>query len=282
VHAQCPDCGAFSEESAEAPEFRCGSCGVAHEIERCIHCSIVFARAKIGWGAKTRCPGCDHVYRVAFGSAVRAKFAELAACDDRRGVRADVWDDRSLSLRPLVLLGGFGREFARRRGVPCCVVFNTDAIVATVAPDWVPAEMSYVDVRIDFGGPGAVREGGVFFGGGTTSAGAIEGMALASILSAVTSRTRYQTLIAVSDHRFGVVAMSARTTPDSLRLSLAPVFSRVRQPHSEVTNEVPAAGVRAVEGPGLAAELSQLADLHRAGALTDSEFEAAKARVIAR
>ena len=58
----------------------------------------------------------------------------------------------------------------------------------------VLAEVPYGQVEhVEIGGPGLVRRGGGFVGGGFGARGAIEGMAIAAVLNALTTRTSIKT-----------------------------------------------------------------------------------------
>jgi len=48
--------------------------------------------------------------------------------------------------------------------------------------------------RLEIGGPGLVKTGGGFVGGGFGARGAIEGMAIAAVLNGLTTRTSIKTV----------------------------------------------------------------------------------------
>lgn len=125
---------------------------------------------------------------------------------------------------------------------------------------------------VEFGGPGKWRKGGRFFGGGFGIVGAAEGMAIAAVLNSLTTRTGVTTIV----HLEAGADMSTWWlhadwhTPEQLQIELSWLVSAVRNRTS-----VPAEGRR-----DFVERLAQLAELHGAGALTDEEFAAAKARLL--
>lgn len=84
----------------------------------------------------------------------------------------------------LALRGSYDLRFlADRLAVFACQ--RTDALV----------QIPYRDVEVvDIGGPGLVKSGGGFVGGGFGVAGAVEGMAIAAVLNALTTQTRIKTV----------------------------------------------------------------------------------------
>ena len=55
--------------------------------------------------------------------------------------------------------------------------------------------MPYSEVEgLEIGGPGLVKTGGGFVGGGFGARGAIEGMAIAAVLNGLTTRTSIKTV----------------------------------------------------------------------------------------
>lgn len=131
---------------------------------------------------------------------------------------------------------------------------------------------------IDFGGPGAWQRGGRMIGGGFGVLGAAEGMLIASAINRLTVRKGVLTVIRLE-------AGAAMSTwwqhtvhpPEQLRIDLSWLVSDVN--NRERGQIEPSAGSDAVGG--LAAQLTQLAALHDRGILSDEEFAAAKARVLA-
>ncbi len=57
-------------------------------------------------------------------------------------------------------------------------------------------QIPYRDVEVvDIGGPGLVKSGGGFTGGGHGVTGAMDGMAIAAVLNALTTQTKIKTVV---------------------------------------------------------------------------------------
>jgi len=71
---------------------------------------------------------------------------------------------------------------------------------------------------VEIGGPGLVKTGGGFIGGGFDVTGALEGMAIASVLNAPTRRTSVKTVLRIQGNGLRTVPVShpadSRATPD--------------------------------------------------------------------
>jgi hypothetical protein len=109
--------------------------------------------------------------------------------------------------------------------------------------------------------------------------GAAEGMAIASVLNALTTRTQVISVIAVLSAEYEGFFLCQQHTPEELRHYLAPVFLRARQLGGRTSAELEPA--QSPSAPvDLVATLERLAALHRSGALTDEEFQQAKAKAL--
>lgn len=124
---------------------------------------------------------------------------------------------------------------------------------------------------VEVAGRGKQRRGGGFIGGGFGLEGAAEGMAIAAVLNALTTRTSVETLLRVASVDAEYWFFTDRLEPQELRIQLAPVVGRIAGPRRTATAQAP---------QGLVAQLQQLAELHAAGALTDDEFARAKSRLL--
>ena len=117
---------------------------------------------------------------------------------------------------------------------------------------------------VELSGPGRFKTGGGFVGGGFGLVGAAEGMAIASVLNALTTRTQVISVIAVLSAEYEGFFLCQQHSPDELRHYLAPVFLRARQ-----LGQGPSDTERGQSSTGavdLVATLERLATLHQAGA----------------
>jgi hypothetical protein len=156
------------------------------------------------------------------------------------------------------MLGGHG--FSARVGEVWDLVFAEEALKLRNVGSGEVVEIDYPELTaIEIGGPGGTRSGGGFFGGGFGLAGAAEGMLIATALNMLTTRTSIDTVICLQTQSAELFFHHGETAPDALRIRLSPVFSRLRQQQARGTSPP----------IDLAGQLAQLAELHRAGALTD-------------
>jgi hypothetical protein len=125
--------------------------------------------------------------------------------------------------------------------------------------------------RADVGGPGLVKEGGGFLGGGFGLEGAAEGMAVAGILNALTTRTTINTVVSVAWRDAEVFFHTDADVPQAIRMRLSPLFVGIDAFRTQKS-----------EAPSVADEIAKLARLRSEGALTDDEFAVLKSRLINR
>ena len=100
-------------------------------------------------------------------------------------------------------------------------------------------------------------------------------MAIAALLNAFTTRTSIVTVLTVTDDGHEGFFASSEMIPGDLRRKLSPIFVRLRQ-YQRPTDQK--------SGPAAAdvvSKLERLAALHLSGVLTDEEFVAAKANLLA-
>jgi len=276
--------------SAEVTYVRCPSCGanqsteVADEKYRCPICDVV------NW--LRRCPSCDEVVQVSVpASGPRPQTDRLTCPHCQKTLPVHKWRDsaNALELHELLIRGGMteqqlsdptcrvvagllleGGVFGLTPKEPAILSFESDQ-VAIHQPDGPQAVLRYEEITdIEIGGPGLIRQGGGFIGGGFGLVGFLEGALFAAVLNAATTKTSIQTVVFVKSLRGEVVFLSATKTPQDLRILLSPVFGRLAATGAH--QRPPSAS--------LASELARLADLHASGALTDSEFQQAKSAVL--
>lgn len=176
-------------------------------------------------------------------------FATVTACTLQAGY----------GLEPLQIGSQYDLYFAVDR---LCVTDSRQADVLV--------EMVYSDVIVvQLAGPGKVTTGGGFVGGGFGVKGALEGMAIASVLNALTTRTNILTLIELQDTKRDLILSNTSVTPDELRLILMPVYAKLR--HVSDAGHTKASAVE---------QLQQLSELRSTGILTPEEFENAKRAIL--
>ena len=190
-------------------------------------------------------------------------------------------DARSIaSLRNLVYLGGYVPESPITAGQRCDVRFGEDRLLvfASHRAD-VLAEIPYSQVEdVEIGGPGLVRSGGGFSGGGFGLGGAIEGMAIAAVLNAMTTRTSITTIMRIQGTGCELFLLDSRLTPDRLRIEMSRTLGVIRAARADEAAR-PSPEARTVS-PSPVEELAKLADMLEKGLLTREEFDLMKAKII--
>jgi hypothetical protein len=170
------------------------------------------------------------------------------------------------------VVGGYGHGLANSA---VCFLVAREGAIGIWSRNGSMMVSSQVDelVGIAVGGPGRVTTGGGFVGGGFGIEGALEGIGVAAILNAVTTKTSVNTLLRITHPNWELILHTSQVAPDDLDLRLSPVLGRLRAREHRVASGP-------VRSDDLVAQLSRLADLHASGALTNDEFIAAKAQLL--
>lgn len=127
---------------------------------------------------------------------------------------------------------------------------------------------------IHISGPGEVTTDAGMWGGGFGVQGAVTGIAMASIINTLTSRTSVNTFLKlewVSDEAF---LHHTVMTPEALRMGMSRVFIKMRA--SMGGRE----GVPAGKATGIVDEIERLAKLYERGLIDNAEFAALKRKLI--
>ena len=175
-------------------------------------------------------------------------------------------------IQDVVYLGGHGTPMVA--GSKYHLTFYERGLELT-SLDHAPCAAPYENVHaLEASGPGAYQEGGGFIGGGFGTAAA-EGMAIAGVLNALTSRTRIETVLRIAGSALEIFVSTDAATPDQLTIQLSPV--RARLAPAAATRTPPSENTGSITG-----ELERLAALRDSGALSDDEFASLKASLIER
>lgn len=184
-------------------------------------------------------------------------------------------------LRAATLLGGYAPGASVVIGERYDVRFLDDRIVVCMAGGWrTRAGMPYGEVQdVEIGGPGLIRSGGGFSGGGFGVAGALEGMAIAGILNALTTRTAITTIVRIQGRDSEMFFLHTLSTPEQLRMDLSRALGAIRVANACVPRDTAAAPASAAPASPVG-ELAKLAELLNAGLVTREEFEQLKAKIL--
>ena len=172
-------------------------------------------------------------------------------------------DSRSLiSLREVVYLGGYIPESAMTAGRRYDVRFLADRfVVFACRRAEVLAEVPYSQVEdVEIGGPGLVKSGGGFVGGGFGLGGAVEGMAIAAVLNAMTTRTSITTIMRIQGTGCELFLLHAGLTPDRLRIEMSRTLGVIRAARAGEAAARPAPEAR----PESVSPVEELAKLEKA------------------
>ncbi|MGC3962356.1 MAG: hypothetical protein QM803_03260 [Rhodocyclaceae bacterium] len=82
---------------------------------------------------------------------------------------------------------------------------------------------------IDISGPGAITTGGGFRGGGFGIEGALEGMAIATVLNALSTKTKIHTIVSLTTNIGEIHLHYGGMEPGALRVALAQVYAALRR-----------------------------------------------------
>jgi hypothetical protein len=142
------------------------------------------------------------------------------------------------------------------------------------------AEVLYSEVEdVEIGGPGLVKTGGGFVGGGFGMSGAIEGAAIAAVLNALTMRTSITTVMRIQGTGCELFLLHTRLTPGQLRIAMSRPLGAIRS-----ARETEAIGGIQRGAPAMSAspveDLTKLADMLEKGLLTREEFDLMKAKLL--
>jgi hypothetical protein len=263
---RCPECQASTSCAADAREFVCGVCGHRFGFVQCDACeacaalALERARSDQPWpcrwcGAKNRGPGAVVVVANDLEHE-RLKWELLDAEDGRVPVTAG-----------FVVTDGAGLGLPA--GARCTTFCTRETLQLWVEPRGPRVELPHTDLTaIEFSGAGAGRTGRRFVGGGYGFTDAIVGTVGAGALNALTNRGKVDTTVTIRARQGEVVLQHDGYTGEQLRVQWQVAFSAMELQRRASAREP------AVEPAG---QLERLVRLRDAGAITEAEFETARA-----
>jgi hypothetical protein len=174
-----------------------------------------------------------------------------------------------------VYLGGYGVNLEPKTRYDLLFGDGERLVVRREGSSNDTGSIPYRDIeRIDVGGPGEVTTGGGFVGGGFGVQGAAEGMAIATILNSLSTRTTVETIIDIVAEEAQMIFLNQEETPRDLGIWLSPIVGRIKASRRLAQETAVSASPTGVE------QLIALADLHTRGLLTEEEFTLAKQRLL--
>jgi hypothetical protein len=263
LEIRCANCDVTSQVNRSAASMTCPDCKGVFTFHECEVCrSIEQTGPDMARGNRWRCRFCFGVNKLD-----RKMPAHTA------GARHAELDSRGLASRDDVrMLGGFthvgGTGFKIAPGSVCSVTGRVGTVVVRVEVGPATGEeaaMRYNDVtKMEVGG-GAVTSGGGYFGGGFGT-GALEGIAVASLLNALTQKKKVNTGLHIGSTNGEVLLHHGQYLPTLIRNKLSPMFAR----HDAAKHQSRLEPSMAPQDP--LSQLERLVGLRDAGVLSDAEF----------
>lgn len=211
--------------------------------------------------------------------AREADAARLHPADSREVAELDACSLASLG--DVAYLGGYVPGAAIFAGQRYDVRFLEDRLLVVVCRRAeILAQVPYSEVEdVEIGGPGLVKTGGGFVGGGFGARGAIEGMAIAAVLNALTTRTSITTIVRIQATGCELFLLHTRATPEQLRIELSRPLGAIR---SARTMNAPGAAKHQspIRPAAPVEELAKLGEMLEKGLLTREEFDLMKAKLL--
>ncbi|OYT89175.1 MAG: hypothetical protein CFE46_01730 [Burkholderiales bacterium PBB6] len=249
---------------------------LASELAERIASTAIFQRIKNASKAASREMAKQRDAQQLRASAQHS--AQQALERERRRVealRANFFDQiRESAKSPMIQANVFSAgELALKRDELVYVTQTTDGICIAVMDAQKRFDIAWDDLLgIDATGVGKSTRNAGIVGGGLGVEGAATGIIVASALNAISTRTSLDSWLTLRTATNEVVLSVLQSDPREVRGMLARAFAVV--------------GAKSVAKPegtnGLAAELSVLSKLHADGALTEAEFNSAKAKLLAK
>ena len=130
-------------------------------------------------------------------------------------------------LKDCAYLGGCNYPIAA--GDSATLSFGLDGLTIRLV-DGTSFTVPYLELAsIEVSGPGTLTSGGSFIGGGFGVSGALEGMAIAAVLNALTTKTKIHTFISLTTNIGELHFHYGAMEPGALRIALASVHTTLRR-----------------------------------------------------
>lgn len=286
----CPRCGAGGWLPGEVIVGQCQICGNRFNFLRCskklcLHVSI----GEVGdsKAARTRsCSKCASQLR-----SIRKVTLDSYSKSNPQLARSWIDKGRRHVLGTVADSSGYLGVVA---GEGCALIFNEDSLVVQFAMAGVHKFSFSAITMLDFGGPGevATTSGGGWIGGGFGLQGAAVGIATASVLNRLTSRTRtsIRSIVGIGSSTHSLFIVNTILTPVRIRQLLDPAIQRIAAAQGDSGAIGTADRAKELDKVGSdrsesAAQtrvllLKEIATLRDQGILTPAEFESEKRRIL--
>jgi predicted RNA-binding Zn-ribbon protein involved in translation (DUF1610 family) len=270
VEARCGSCGNSVVVRSNDRSFKCPN-GHVQDFVVCDTCDWAFQRPHKLWKYVVPCPQC--------GTSSTHVLLQLTSAwrevrDEKSRAQLGIAGGDARILRSFSLAGAGGTAIPL--GSECDVMFAADVIRILSTGGHVD-NVPYREVHaVEVTGSTTRSSAGVF-GGGFGVAGAAEGMLVASVINSLSARRTVYTVLRVAAAAAEYVFVSYKFDSSALQTFLTPVQVRIRNAQ---TGQQSLAPPPSSSFTSVADELAKLAQLRDSGVLADSEFAAAKARLL--
>ncbi|MHB8488476.1 MAG: SHOCT domain-containing protein [Candidatus Dormibacteria bacterium] len=265
VSIGCGRCGSVVAIEQGKKDFKC-PVGHRQDLIACKQCRGAFQRPTEHRQYDIRCIHCG--YSSLYVSTLTAwewvsEWSARGLSPTASMVGAD--PDRRV-LHDFTLAASGGSRIPN--GSRCVVDCGADGVRISAAA--IEEIIPYADIHaLQITGSTTRSSAGVF-GGGFGVVGAVEGMLAASVINSLTSSTKVFSLVRIAARSAEYVCVSNTVDSGSLNMLMTPVQLRIRQAQA-----TPPGATSSV-----ADELTKLAELRDRGVLSETEFAAAKTRLL--
>lgn len=152
-------------------------------------------------------------------------------------------------------------------------LFTSSSLIVTVCDTGQTVELANDDIlKIEISGPGTVTTNAGLIGGGFGFEGAAWGIAAASLINAITTKSTTNTFLTVATSTGSVTLHTDMYDPEVLQMRLASqiAYAEMRA-RSGIQNSV---------GTDIVSKIRELADLKSQGLITEEEYALAKSKLL--
>lgn len=229
-----------------------------------------------GWGTAWSYMSAEQPALAKAVATVVSRDAEKRAAASRRAESKALLDAEGLldALRGCVLLGGYGFEPGVGPSDRVDIYFTEAGIWVTKVGGFKPyLRRTYgLAHALEFSG-GAIQQGGGYRGFGFGLIGAAEGIAIASLLNSLSTKTSVHTTIRFEAEDAEVFFFTDQALPTEFEMRFANIRGRIKRARADPPTTTPASG------GDLSERLMRLGEMLDKGQLTPEEFKAAKAQL---
>jgi hypothetical protein len=240
IAATCQQCGAGGVVYPTYSDRQCSSCGCWTAYRWCPHCNakVTFAPNQTApYIGVWQCPYCgERAKRQRWPAAPISEFASaepwaLSLYGNRVGEVLSDPERRSIDGSILSVTGVSGIATGG-----CTVVFDREFVTVWLGTSPSTLRLTYLDVTsLQIAGRGDVltTSGGGWMGGGFGPAGIVEGVALATVLNALTTINQHhiETIVHLNWNSGSLTLLNTMWLPAQWASLLAPVVQRIEAAH---------------------------------------------------